>query len=408
MYLVDQLHQAGVGIFLDWTPACFPQNDFGLRWFDGGPCYEYADPQKAVFPNLPANFFDFGRGQVRSFLTSCAMFWMRRYHLDGLRMDCVSNMIYLDYGGKRWRPNANGGRENLEAVSLLRHMNRLIHSEFPGSVTIADETTTWPFVTYSPKKDKHALGFTFKWNLGWMRDCLHYLRLHSIYRQSSHADLTRSMDYAFSESFILPISHYEEEYEKYSLIDIMPGDDAQKFAGVRVFYLYMLTVPGKKLTMMGTEIGQFRHWNWRYSMDWHLLEYQPFRRHQNYFRNANQFYLEHPALWDGDNDPRSFHWICADDAARNVITYIRSHDNDRLFVALNFSREDRIGYRMGVPKPGEYKVIFHTDSTDQGGNGRIVRQLISAAPIPHDGFEYSLHLDLPPLSGIVLKQMKNE
>ena len=405
MYLVDQLHRAGVGILLDWTPACFPQYDFGLSRFDGDPCYEYADPQKAVFPNLPANFFDFSRGQVRSFLTSCALFWMRMYHLDGLRMDSVSNMIYLDYGGKRWHPNANGGRENLEAVSLLRHLNKLIHGEFPGTVTIADETTTWPYVTHALKKDKHALGFTFKWNLGWMRDSLHYLRLHSIYRQSSHGDITRPMDYAFSESFILPISHYEEEYEKYSLIDIMPGEDGQKFAGVRVFYLYMLTCPGKKLTMMGTEFGQFRHWNWRYSMDWHLLEYQPFRMHQHFFREANEFYLEHPSLWAGDADPRSFRWICADDAAHNVITYIRTHGEDRLYVALNFSRENRIGYRMGIPKQGEYRVVFHTDATDQGGGGRIMRQLVSAAPIPCNGFDYSLHLDLPPLTGIVLRRV---
>lgn len=405
MYLVDQLHQAGIGIILDWTPACFPQTDFGLSRFDGGPCYEYADPEKAVFPCLPANFFDFGRGQVRSFLISCAMFWMRMYHVDGLRMDSVSHMVYLDYGGRGWKPNANGGRENLEAVSLLRYINDRIRREMPGSITVADETTTWPYVTASPKRDKRALGFTFKWNTGWMRDSLHYLRLQSMYRQSSHGDLTRPLEYAFSERFILPISHYEEEYEKYSLIDIMPGDDSQKFAGVRVFYLHMLTSPGKKLTMMGTEFGQFRHWNWRYSMDWHLLEYQPFRMHQLYFRNANQFYLEHPALWAGDNNPKSFQWITDTDAARNVITYIRSHGEERLFVALNFSRENRIGYRMGVPKEGEYQIIFHTDATDQGGDGRIMRHLVSAGPIPHDGFPCSLQLDLPPLTGLVLQQV---
>ncbi len=403
MYLIDQLHQAGVAVLMDWVPAHFPTDEHGLYRFDGAPCYEYEDPLKAEFPGWNTQMFNYSRPEVCSFLLSSALFWLREYHLDGLRVDSVASMLYLDYDGRPWQPNEKGGRENLEAVAFLRRLNTTVAEQFPDVLMVAEESTSWPHVTGRTESDPAALGFDFKWNTGWAHDVLHYLHLDPIYRQYNHKDLTFSMMYAFSERFILPLSHNEVVRGKNSLVGRMPGDDQMKFAGVRVFYLYMLTHPGRKLLMMGTELGQFNEWRYQYSLDWHLLDYPPFRRHQAYFRAANQFYLTQPALWEEDDSWDGFQWICPDDASGNTFVYLRrDHEGRALIVALNASPVARMGYRIGVPYGGVYRVLFHSDSTDHGGQGRVENRPICSAPIASHRFRDSIQVDLPPMTGLVL------
>lgn len=409
MYLVDQLHQAGVAVLLDWVPAYFPQDAHGLIQFDGTPCFEYADPRKAEFPVRHTRAFDCGCSQVWSFLNSSALFWLREYHIDGLRMCGVSSMLYLDYDGRAWQPNSSGGRENLEAIAFLRQLNTRIHRQFPAALTVATDPTAWPHITDAPEADPFALGFTYQWNLGWMRNVLHYVQLDPIYRQYSHQDLTDSIPYAFSGQFILPIPHDEVSTQRDSLLGCMPGEDATKFAGVRAFYLYMLTHPGKKLLMMGTEFGQLGQWRHEYSLDWHLLEYQPYRQHQAFFRSANQFYLANPPLWELDDRPEGFQWICRDDACHNIIIYLRRDQaGGILLAAVNFSPMGRIGYRIGVPAPGIYQVAFHSDSTEFGGSGRVDCQPLHSTPIACHHFSDSLLVDLPPMTGLILRCVRTD
>ena len=406
MYLVDQLHQAGVAVLLDWVPAHFPTDLHGLAQFDGTSCFEYDDPLRADLPFWRTKCFHFGRGEVQSFLTSCALFWLREYHVDGLRMDCTSSVVYLGYDKGPWHPDREDGERNLEAVAFLRYLNTAIHRQFPSVITAAEETTIWRSMTSAPESGPFALGFSFQWNMGWAHDALHYAHLDPLYRQYNHKDLTVPLEFAFDQRFILPISHDEITCRTHSLIEYMSGEDGLKFAGVRAFYLYMLTHPGKKLVMMGTEFGQFRPWDHNYSLDWHLLEYQPFRQHQAFFRSANRFYLENPSLWESDDRRDSFRWICSDDAAHNIIAYLRRDEmGNSLLVVLNFSPVDRTGYRLGVPKPGIYQVVFHTDSTEFGGCGRVSGQQIPSAPLACHEQPDSVLVDLPPMSGVVLRMI---
>ncbi len=404
MYLIDQLHQAGVGVILDWVPAHFPRDAFGLCRFDGTPTYEYADSRKGEHPEWGTNCFDLGRSEVRSFLFSSAMFWLDMYHADGLRVDAVSSMLYLDYGrnGDAWMPNVYGGHENLEAIDFFQKLNTAIFAAHPDVLMIAEEATAWPMVT--KPVDQGGLGFNFKWNMGWMNDMCHYLKMDPIYRQHHHRDLTFSLMYAFSENYVLPISHDEVVHMKGSLMGKMPGDDWLKFAGVRTFYTYMLTHPGKKLMIMGSEFGQFNEWHYEHSLDWHLLDYEPHRRLHQFFKDANALYLEQPALWEQDCDWAGFEWLEADDAAANTVAFVRRDKQGApLLVVCNFSPVRRWGYRLGVPAPGRYVPLFNTQWAQYGGSGEGDREPISAQDIPWQNKAQSMQIDLPPMSAVIFR-----
>lgn len=406
MYLVDQLHQAGVAVLMDWVPAHFPPDFQSLSKFDGFPCYESSSGQAGQAP-WGAKSFDFGRREVRSFLLSSALFWLREYHLDGLRVDAVASMLYQDCGEHGWTKDGSPPKVNLDAVAFLRQLNSTVHQAFPDVLMIAGDTADWPHVTGPLDQSPKALGFDFLWNTGWSRDVLHYMALDPVYRQYNHKDLTLSLTYAFSEHFVLPISHSEVARGSSSLIGRMPGEDALKFAGVRTFYLYMLAYPGKKLLMMGCEFGQFNEWRPEYSLDWHLLGYPPFRRHQAFFRSANQFYLANPPLWEIDDSWDGFQWICPDDAGSNILLFRRkSRAGQELLVAANFSPVDRMGYRIGVPVAGEYQVVFDTDRTDFGGSGRVNGRPIRSYPVSCHHLYHSIVIDIPPMTGLILKLVR--
>ncbi len=412
MYLIDQLHQAGVGVILDWVPAHFPKDAFGLYEFDGGPCYEYADLRKGEHADWGTRVFDYGRNEVRSFLTSSATFWLEEYHIDGLRVDAVASMLYLDYGREagQWCPNQYGGKENLEAISFLRHLNGMIFHHHPDVLMIAEESTSWPHVTGAyMKEDEQALGFNLKWNMGWMNDILHYTKMDPYFRQFNHRDITFSLMYAFSENFILPISHDEVVHMKGSMIGKMPGTDPQKFAGLRVFYTFMMTHPGKKLLIMGTEFGQWNEWHYEQSLDWHLLEEEPHQQTRAFFQAMNQFYLEQPALWELDFSWEGFQWINADDAGRNVAVFLRKDKaGNQLLVVVNFSPCRWENYRTGVEVPGTYQVLLSSDDPAFGGAGLTTAGPIKSEAVPCGEFEESLVLDLPPFSGQILKCVRKK
>ena len=416
MYLVDELHQAGVGVILDWVPAHFPRDAFGLYEFDGTPTYEYADPRKGTHQEWGTQVFDYGRREVRSFLTSSALFWLEQYHIDGLRVDAVASMLYLDYGrqGGEWVPNDQGGNENWEAVSFLRHLNRAIFSAHPDVLMIAEESTAWPHVTGVLDAGKEALGFNLKWNMGWMNDALHYQRLDPYFRQFNHRDVTFSLMYAFSENFVLPISHDEVVHMKGSLLNKMPGDDPQKFAGVRAFYTYMLTHPGKKLMMMGSEFGQWNEWHYEHSLDWHLLEQdcedgERHRQLQAFFKAANAFYLAHSQLWELDFSWEGFQWVFADDNSANTLLYLRKNrKGEPLLIAVNFSPVHRKGYRVGVPIPGTYRLVFNSDEAAFGGTGAGDSGPLTSLRAPCHGCDQSIQIDLPPLSGVIYRCVRKK
>ena len=404
MYLIDQLHQAGVGVILDWVPAHFPRDAFGLYHFDGTPTYEYADSRKGEHPEWGTNCFDLGRSEVRSFLFSSAMFWLDRYHADGLRVDAVSSMLYLDYARSdgRWMPNVFGGHENLEAVDFLQKLNTAIFAAHPDVLMIAEEATSWPQVTHPV--DRGGLGFNFKWNMGWMNDVCHYLKMDPVYRQYHHKDLTFSLMYAFSENYILPISHDEVVHMKGSLMGKMPGSDELKFAGVRAFYTYMLAHPGKKLMIMGSELGQFNEWHYEYSLDWHLLEYERHQKLHDFFKAANNLYLEQPALWERDTDWSGFDWLEADDVQSNTLAFLRkSSDGKALVVVCNFSPVHRTGYRVGLPVAGTYALLFNSEWPQFGGSGLGDRDPLKTEAIPWQRQEQSMVIDLPPMSCVIFR-----
>ena len=399
MYFIDHLHQKGVSVLLDWVPSHFCKDEHGLIDFDGTPCYEYADPLKREHAGWGTRVFDYGRGEVKSFLLSSAAFWLREFHVDGLRVDAVASMLYLDYGRENgaWARNRNGGRENLEAIDFLRALNKTAYAINPNVLMVAEESTAWPLVTRPPQDG--GLGFTLKWNMGWMNDMCHYLKLDPWFRQYHHKDITFSLMYAFSENFVLPISHDEVVHMKGSLRGKMPGDDWQQLAGVRAFTAYMLAHPGKKLTFMGAELGQWHEWDFASQLDWYLLENEKNQQLHRFFKDINAFYLSQSPLWDIDFSWEGFEWLVPDDNHNNVVVFLRRDRKGReLIAAVNFSPVAQGEYRFGVPPKKIYREVFTTGCPEYGGTGEWMNESpIAVQPIPSHGREQSVCVKLPPL-----------
>jgi len=402
--LVDRLHRAGIGVIADWTPAHFPRDEFGLYRFDGTHLYEHADPRLRDHPDWGSVIFNYARKEVRSFLLSSACTWLRDFHLDGLRVDAVASMLYRDYSRPegQWVPNVYGGREDLDAISLLREMNTEVYRTVPGAFTVAEESTAWPMV--SRPVYLGGLGFGFKWNMGWMHDILHYISLDPIHRKYHHRDLTFSFLYAFSENFILPLSHDEVVHGKRALISKMPGDWWQKRANLRLLLCYQYCHPGKKLLFMGSEFGQTGEWNHLDQVEWHLLQHEEHRQIRDFVRDLNTTYHRLPALWQNDADQSGFSWIDCADADASVISFLRKgcSPDDFVIAVFNFTPVPRHHYRIGVPLPGVYREILNTDSSLYGGSNTGNRGSVTAEPVSRHGRPFSVSLTLPPLAGILL------
>jgi 1,4-alpha-glucan branching enzyme len=407
MYLVDYLHQRGIGVILDWVPSHFPSDAHGLAYFDGTHLFEHEDRRKGFQPDWNTYLFNYGRNEVRSFLISSAMFWLDKYHADGLRVDAVASMLYLDYSRNEgeWLANQYGGRENLEAIDFLRQFNQEAYAEQPDTQTFAEESTSWPMV--SRPLYLGGLGFGLKWDMGWMHDTLDYFQHDSIHRKYHHDKLTFRMLYGFTENFLLPLSHDEVVYGKGSLIGKMAGDEWQKFANLRLLYGYMYAQPGKKLLFMGGEFGQVREWSHDRSLDWHLLQYPVHRSLQRWVEQLNRIYQQHPALHELDTDPAGFEWIDCNDSENSTISLLRKgkSEQDEIVVVCNFTPVPRMGYRLGVPSGGLWKELLNSDAPEYGGSGMGNLEGVQAVERPVHGRPYSLELTLPPLAVLFLKNV---
>jgi 1,4-alpha-glucan branching enzyme len=405
MHLVDCLHQNNVGVILDWVPSHFPTDEHGLVYFDGTYLFEHADPKLGYHPEWNSSIFNYGRHEVRSILISSALFWLDKYHADGLRVDAVASMLYLDYAREagEWIPNEYGGRENIQAVQFLRDLNEAVYRDFPGAQTIAEESTAWPMV--SRPTYLGGLGFGLKWNMGWMHDTLNYFALDPIYRKYHHDQLTFSIWYAFHENFLLPFSHDEVVHGKGSLLGKMPGDNWQKFANLRLLFGYMYGHPGKKLLFMGGEFGQWREWNHDQSLDWHLLEHAPHQGIQRWMQDLNHLYRAEPALFTRDFDMGGFEWADLHDWEHSIISFYRKGANpdDIILVVCNFTPVPQANYRVGVSRGGFWSEVLNSDAVTYGGSGQGNLGGVEAAPVPAHGRYYSLLLTLPPLGVIYLK-----
>jgi len=405
MYLVDHLHRNGIGVILDWVPSHFPSDGHGLCYFDGTYLYEHADPRQGYHPEWNSYIFNYGRAEVRGFLASSALFWLDKYHADGLRVDAVASMLYLNYGRRagEWIPNRFGGHENLEAVSFLKALNEALYRDYSGVQTIAEESTAWPMV--SRPAYLGGLGFGLKWNMGWMHDTLQYFSQDPIHRKYHHNQLTFSIWYAFSENFVLPLSHDEVVHGKGALIGKMPGDEWQQFANLRLLYGYMWGHPGKKLLFMGGEFGQRREWQHEESLEWHVLQYPLHAGLKDWVRDLNGFYRSEPALFELDFSPEGFEWIDCNDADNSVVSFLRKgrrHD-DVVLVVCNFTPVLRESYAIGVPRGGYWRECLNSDATSYGGGGQGNLGGVDAAAVPSHGRQHSLRLRLPPLSALMLK-----
>lgn len=405
MYLIDYLHQRGIGVILDWVPSHFPTDEHGLGYFDGTHVYEHADPRKGMHQEWGSCVFNYGRHEVQSFLISNALFWLEKYHVDGFRVDAVASMLYLDYARKEgeWIPNQYGGRENLEAIAFLRRFNEEVYKSHPDVQTIAEESTSWPMV--SRPTYLGGLGFGLKWDMGWMHDTLYYMSQDPVYRKFHHNNLTFRMLYAWHENFVLPLSHDEVVHGKGSLIGKMPGDDWQKFANLRALFGYMYAQPAKKLLFMGGEIGQWSEWAHDQSIEWHLLQFGPHLGLQRWVADLNHLYRSEPALHERDLEPSGFEWVDCSDAESSVISLLRKGKSteDKILIACNFTPLPRLNYRLGVPSGGSWHELLNSDATRYGGSGMGNLGKVEAEPGEMHGRSSSIVATLPPLSAIFFK-----